>query len=89
MNKHQNLLRQKKSRNLPDVGKSGITTVNAVEGSGSVSVNGLLDRDALWVAIDGVWGDRACLVRILYDVERNAHHRLVHLRHLSLFCCER
>lgn len=86
MNKHQNFLRQKKSRNLPDVGKSGITTVNTVEGSGSVSVNGLVDRDTLRVAIDGVWGDRACLVRILYNVERNAHHRLVHLRHLSLFC---
>lgn len=72
-------------RNLPDGGESGIAAVNAVERRGSVSVNGLVNRNSLWVSVDRVGRNHSGLVRILDDVVGDSHHRLVWLlRHLCL-----
>ena len=69
----------------PDGGKTRITTVEAVERSRSVPVNGLVDGNSLRVPNDGVWWDRSGLIRILSHIVRNSDDWLVVLGHLLLF----
>ena len=79
---------------LPDCSNSSITAVSAVERSGSVAVNRLLNRNPLGIVDDGVWWDRSGLIWILSDIVRNPDRDIfVYLRHISflnpfffLFC---
>lgn len=67
----------------PDGRHSGISAVDAVDRSGSVAENGLLNRNSFGIAVDGVWWDRSVLVRIMSDIERNSDDRFICLRHFS------
>lgn len=60
-----------------DVGDTGTTTVDAIERSRGVSVYGLLERNAFWIADDDVWRDGSGLVWVYSGVVRDPDHRFL------------
>lgn len=64
-------------KNLLDSGEASTTAVKTVKRGRGITVDRLLDGNALWVSDDGVWRDSASLIRVFDDVILLGRRRMV------------